>query len=71
MTTLETLRRRNGWSQEHLAQLLEVNHSTVSYWESGRQRPGSPRTRRALERVFGKPVSELLAPAKEKASTSV
>jgi transcriptional regulator with XRE-family HTH domain len=49
--TIRTLRRRAGWSQQELADLLGVAKMTVSHWETGRNEP-SARQLLALARVF-------------------
>lgn len=36
---LQRSRKEHGWSQEALAQHLEVSQATVSFWESGVEYP--------------------------------
>ncbi len=36
---VKELRRKNGWSQEDLARLIEVSLSTVQRWESKGAKP--------------------------------
>lgn len=36
---LETVRRRLGWSQDRMAEVMGCNRSQVSRWESGRWKP--------------------------------
>ena len=58
-TRLRAARRSRGFSQKRLAELLGVDHSAVSLWESGKHRP-HPRTGQKLADVFGVPVDQLL-----------
>ena len=53
------LRRRFGWSQEELAERLDVSRQSVSKWESGASQPEIDRVV-ALSRVFGVSTDYLL-----------
>lgn len=44
-------RRKNGWSQKRLADMVCVNQGTVSKWESGRLVPNGAEAK-LLEMVF-------------------
>ncbi len=59
-TFLKETRKLYGYSQTHLAHLLEVANSTVCDWESGRTLP-SRGARRNLARLFNIPMGELNA----------
>lgn len=39
---LLSYRERHGMSQKDLAKLLQVHQASVSFWESGRIKPGGP-----------------------------
>ena len=56
--TLKELRLEKGLRQEDVARLLEVDQTTVSYWESGKTRP-LKKHRKRLEKLYGCPVDEL------------
>ena len=53
------LRKKNGWSQEELAEKLGVSRQAVSKWESAQS---APDTQRILEmsRIFGVSTDYLL-----------
>ena len=38
-TTLKTLRRKNGLTQQQVADLLRMERSTYAYYETGRSTP--------------------------------
>ena len=46
------LRKKNGWSQEELAELLDVSRQSVSKWESAQSVPDMQRIIRMSE-IFG------------------
>ncbi len=48
---LKALRREHGWTQKTLAMALQVDRSTVAYWESGRTEPSVDAIRQ-LTRLF-------------------
>ena len=53
------LRRKNGWSQEELADKMEVSRQAVSKWESGQTMPDLERILR-LSPLFGVTIDYLL-----------
>ena len=53
------LRRKNGWSQEELADKMEVSRQAVSKWESGQTMPDLERILR-LSSLFGVTIDYLL-----------
>ena len=53
------LRRKNGWSQEELADKMEVSRQAVSKWESGQTTPDLERILR-LSSLFGVTIDYLL-----------
>lgn len=53
------LRRFKGWSQEHLAELLNVSRQTVYKWEAGISKPELERIDRMVE-LFGCTYDDLL-----------
>ena len=53
------LRKKNGWSQEELAEKLEVSRQAVSKWESAQSVPDLNRVL-LLSEVFGVPTDYLL-----------
>ena len=53
------LRKRNGWSQEELAEKLGVSRQAVSKWESGASDPSTANLI-ALAKLFGTTPEELL-----------
>lgn len=56
---LTALRRQNGWSQEELAQRLDVIRQAVSKWEGGQAMPDLERVVRMSE-LFGVSMDSLL-----------
>jgi putative transcriptional regulator len=54
------LRAEQGWSQAHLADLLEVSRQTVNAIETGRYDPSLPLAF-ALARLFGKPIEAIFS----------
>ena len=53
------LRKKNGWSQEELAELLDVSRQSVSKWESAQSVPDMQRIIRMSE-IFGVTTDYLL-----------
>lgn len=51
-----------GFTQTEAARRLEVNQSTVSYWESGKKFPRGPMLAKAAD-LYGCTVDELLGRA--------
>lgn len=50
--TLRELRQERGYTQQALANLLEVNQAAISHWECGRSRP-LRKYRRKIKQIFG------------------
>lgn len=48
---VKELRKKNGWSQEDLARLIEVSLSTIQRWESKGAKP-TRHSRKELARLF-------------------
>jgi transcriptional regulator with XRE-family HTH domain len=55
---LKRERRKHGWTQSALAELLGIDANTVSRWERGSHVP-YPIFRAKLSELFGKPLEEL------------
>jgi transcriptional regulator with XRE-family HTH domain len=53
------LRKQAGWSQEELAQRLDVSRQAVSKWENGTSEPNTSNLM-ALARLYGIPAEDLL-----------
>ena len=58
---LRALRAEHGWSQAHLAELLQVSRQTVIAIETGRYDPSLPLAF-AISRIFGKPIESIFTP---------
>lgn len=56
--TVRELRAERGWSQAHLADLLEVSRQTVNAIETGRYDPSLPLAF-ALARLFEQPIETI------------
>ena len=56
--TVRELRAEKGWSQAHLADLLEVSRQTVNAIETGRYDPSLPLAF-ALARLFEQPIESI------------
>ncbi|MEM9133948.1 MAG: helix-turn-helix transcriptional regulator [Actinomycetota bacterium] len=61
---LKELRAAHGWSQAHLADLLDVSRQTVNALEKGRYDPSLPLAFR-LARVFDTTIEGLFTPSAE------
>ena len=61
---LQTLRKAQGWSQEELAQRINVSRQALSKWESGASVPDTENVV-ALSRLFGVPTDYLLLDEKK------
>lgn len=55
---LKTLRAERGWSQAHLADLLEVSRQTVISIENGKYDPSLPLAFK-IARVFGQSIAAI------------
>jgi putative transcriptional regulator len=62
--TIRDLRTDRGWSQAHLAELLDVSRQTVNAIETGRYDPSLPLAF-ALARLFGQPIETIFFPDQE------
>lgn len=63
---IRDLRAARGWSQAHLAELLDVSRQTVIAIETGRYDPRLPLAF-ALARLFGQPIETIFFPDQETA----
>lgn len=61
---LRELRAVNGWSQAHLADLLNVSRQTVNALENSRYDPSLPLAFR-LAHVFSTTIEEMFSPSGE------
>ena len=57
------LRAEKGWSQAHLADLLEVSRQTVNAIETGRYDPSLPLAF-SIAKLFGKPIEKIFSTEK-------
>jgi putative transcriptional regulator len=64
--TIRDLRAARGWSQAHMAELLDVSRQTVIAIETGRHDPSLPLAF-ALARLFGQPIETIFFPDQETA----
>lgn len=55
---LKTLRAERGWSQAHLADLLDVSRQTIISIENGKYDPSLPLAFK-IARVFGQPIEAI------------
>jgi len=63
---IRDLRAARGWSQSHLAELLDVSRQTVIAIETGRYDPSLPLAF-ALARLFEQPIESIFFPDQETA----
>lgn len=61
---IRQLRAEQGWSQAHLADLLDVSRQTVNALETGRYDPSLPLAF-AISRLFAKPIESIFNPDQE------
>ena len=54
---LRELRLQVGYSQKNVADLLNVNRSTYTYYETGKTTP-DPMTLNRIAKIFGVPLAE-------------
>jgi putative transcriptional regulator len=59
--SIRAMRADLGWSQAHLADLLEVSRQTINAIETGRYDPSLPLAF-AISRLFGKPIEAIFTP---------
>jgi putative transcriptional regulator len=57
---IKNLRAERGWSQAHLADLLEVSRQTVNAIETGRYDPSLPLAF-SIAKVFEKPIESIFS----------
>ena len=57
---LKELRAERGWSQAHLAELLEVSRQTVNALERGKYDPSLPLAFR-IARTFEMPIEQIFS----------
>lgn len=62
--TVRDLRAERGWSQAHLADLLQVSRQTVNAIETGRYDPSLPLAF-AIARLFSTPIESIFTPEQE------
>lgn len=65
---IQELRKKNGFSQEDLAEKLGVSRQAVSKWESGASTPDLDKIV-LLSKIFSVPISELIMGEQEKSTT--
>ncbi len=63
---IRQLRAEQGWSQAHLADLLEVSRQTVNALETGRYDPSLPLAF-AIARLFHQSIETIFQPDQESA----
>ncbi len=63
---IRQLRADQGWSQAHLADLLDVSRQTINALETGRYDPSLPLAF-AISRLFSKTIEEIFQPDQESA----
>lgn len=56
---ISLLRTRNGWTQQQLADELQVSKQSISYWETGRKAPKMKKIEE-MARLFNVSVSYIL-----------
>ena len=64
--SIRQLRAENGWSQAHLADLLDVSRQTVIAIETGRYDPSLPLAF-SISRLFEQPIEAIFFPNQEPA----
>lgn len=63
---IRDLRADRGWSQAHLAELLDVSRQTIIAIETGRYDPSLPLAF-AISRIFQQPIESIFTPDQEPA----
>jgi putative transcriptional regulator len=63
---MRALRAERGWSQAHLAELLDVSRQTIIAIETGRYDPSLPLAF-AISRLFQQPIESIFTPDQEPA----
>ena len=62
--SIRQLRAGLGWSQAHLADLLNVSRQTVNAIETGRYDPSLPLAF-AISKIFSQPIEAIFSPDQE------
>jgi putative transcriptional regulator len=63
---IRQLRADKGWSQAHLADMLEVSRQTINAIETGRYDPSLPLAF-AISKIFNQPIEAIFTPDQEAA----
>ncbi|MCC2959403.1 helix-turn-helix transcriptional regulator [Massilia sp. IC2-278] len=63
---IRELRAEHGWSQAHLAELLDVSRQTVIAIENGKYDPSLPLAF-AISKIFKQPIEAIFTPNQEPA----
>ncbi len=63
---IRELRAEHGWSQAHLAELLDVSRQTVIAIENGKYDPSLPLAF-AISNIFQQPIEAIFTPDQEPA----
>ncbi|SHH69984.1 helix-turn-helix transcriptional regulator [Massilia sp. CF038] len=61
--TVRELRAERGWSQAHLADLLEVSRQTINAIETGKYDPSLPLAF-SIARLFAQPIEAIFSDSK-------
>ena len=67
---LKRLRAERGWSQQHLAEKLEVSRQSVNAIETGKYDPSLPLAFRMAE-LFGMPIEEIFVSPAQRSSKAI
>ena len=67
---LRTLRAARAWSQQDLAQRLEVSRQSVNAIETGKYDPSLPLAFRIAE-LFGQPIEEIFVSPSRRSSKAI
>ncbi len=63
---IRELRAEHGWSQAHLAELLDVSRQTIIAIENGKYDPSLPLAF-AISKIFKRPIEAIFTPNQEPA----
>jgi putative transcriptional regulator len=63
---IRQLRAEQGWSQAHLADLLDVSRQTVNALETGRYDPSLPLAF-TISKLFARPIESIFTPEEKSA----
>jgi putative transcriptional regulator len=67
---LKRLRAERGWSQQHLAEKLEVSRQSVNAIETGKYDPSLPLAFRMAE-LFSMPIEEIFVSPSQRSSKAI